>query len=269
MGTNCAHANPAAATTPRHQEKRGRLEHEIRRVRDSLRAALRQQHFPEGRLPTEDALMTDFSVSRAVIRGALTRLREEGLLARIRGVGTIGDVSVVSQPILEFHGAAAPTAGSPLAGNMDLRVLSWRDIRAPEILTMDLDAPPGAPILCMQYVGALGGEPLFTATNYVRHPEASRLRASMFRTDWYALLADADLDVFETMLSFETVLADGLDAPLLEVRVGSPVMFITNHVLNDRGEVFNVAHLRMRGDRLRVVSRACRLDSSPLARPVG
>lgn len=207
--------------------------------------------------------MADFGVSRAVVRGALARMREEGLLARIRGVGTIGDVSVVPQSLLEFHGTIAPAAGSPLAGNMQVRVLSWRDMEAPEIVAKDLDAPAGASILCVDYVGTLQGEPLFVGTNYVRQAEGSRLRASMFRTDWYALLTEAGIEVFETMLSFETAVADEYDAALLNMPPGAPLMFIGHHVLNAGGEVFNIAHVRMRGDRLRVVSRARRREREP------
>lgn len=252
---------------PRHNGRSSLSDHEIRRVRDSLRVALRQDHFPDARLPSEDALMADFAVSRAVVRGALARLREEGPLARVRGVGTIGDISPIPQPIQEFHGTTAPSAGSPLAGNMHVRVLSWRDMEAPEVVAKDLDAPAGAPILCVDYVGVLGEEPALTGTNYIRQAEASRMRASMFRTDWYALLAEAGLEVFETMLSFEPVIADELDAELLQVPIGSPVMFISHHVLNARGEVFNIAHVRMRGDRFRVVSRARRGDPSAVVVP--
>jgi DNA-binding FadR family transcriptional regulator len=56
-----------------------------KRLRDRFRAGLYQ---PRTRLPTERELSVEFGVSRPVIRGALARLREDGLVRSVQGSGS-------------------------------------------------------------------------------------------------------------------------------------------------------------------------------------
>ena len=53
-----------------------------------LRRAIEMGEFPEGRLPTEEALAKHHGVSRLTVRGALRRLEEDGLILRQRARGT-------------------------------------------------------------------------------------------------------------------------------------------------------------------------------------
>ena len=66
-------------------------------VRDGLRRAVITGTWPPGdRLPNEDALGGQYSVSRATIREAVRGLVEEGYLSRRQGSGTY----VTARPLL-------------------------------------------------------------------------------------------------------------------------------------------------------------------------
>lgn len=160
--------------------------------------------------------MAEFAVSRAVVRAALVRLRQEGLLARVRGLGTFGDASPFVQTLQQLHGVSRADAGDDLARRTHVTVLAWRDMVAPEIIVKDLAVETGDLVLCVDYVTLVDGEPVSAGTNYLRRPESQQLQASMFRTDWYALLAEGGIDWAESTLSLESVVADEFDAEVLQ-----------------------------------------------------
>ena len=60
-----------------------------RHLRDLLRSEILANAFPTGKLPGESELTDAFDVSRATVRGALSLLREEGIIDRVQGLGTI------------------------------------------------------------------------------------------------------------------------------------------------------------------------------------
>ncbi|QEC47379.1 FadR family transcriptional regulator [Baekduia soli] len=73
------------ATMPRVQVRRIRKASE--QVADQLRALIIGGDLPAGaKLPTEQGLATEFGVSRATVREALTGLSTEGLLRTVKGV---------------------------------------------------------------------------------------------------------------------------------------------------------------------------------------
>jgi DNA-binding FadR family transcriptional regulator len=79
----------------------------------ALRGWIHEGKVPfEGRLPTENELSQHFHVSRPIIRRAIARLREEGLVRSIQGSGTV----------VLYEGAAPPgpaaTPGSAGGGVM-------------------------------------------------------------------------------------------------------------------------------------------------------
>src|ERR1700758_3783733 len=56
--------------------------------RDSLLRAIREDRFPEGRLPPEAELADQLGVSRGTLRAALQSLSADGLVSRRRRHGT-------------------------------------------------------------------------------------------------------------------------------------------------------------------------------------
>ncbi|MEO8242803.1 MAG: GntR family transcriptional regulator, partial [bacterium] len=69
-------------------------------VYDSIRRAIANGEFAEDeRLPGENAMAEQFDVSRPVIRSALKRLRDEGLVTSRQGSGSYISTSVVPKPL--------------------------------------------------------------------------------------------------------------------------------------------------------------------------
>ena len=69
-------------------------------VYDSIRRAIANgEYAEEERLPGENALAAQFDVSRPVIRAALKRLRDEGLVTSRQGSGSYISTTVVPKPL--------------------------------------------------------------------------------------------------------------------------------------------------------------------------
>lgn len=210
--------------------------HEVRRLRDLLRAAIAGGRFLEGRLPGEGELMVGFGASRSAVRGALSLLHEEGLLRPLAAPGTYRAVRH-----RRMRSGAVPTAAG-----VHTRLLDRAGIAAPAPLAAWLGVPAGAPCLRIEFVSAVDGTPSAVETHYVLQPEAAELLGIPMRDGWQTLLEDAGLGRGRTETEVDHLPADPSVAELLGVRPGSPVLAVEQTATDPGGRVFDAAVLRMR-----------------------
>jgi GntR family transcriptional regulator len=235
---------------------------QVRRLRDLLRSAVLRRSFTHGQLPGEPELMASYGATRATVREALALLRREGLIDRRQGVGTHVVVNAVLMRLAEAHGAADPVVDSVFNRRMRPRVLDRSTIPLPASVAERLGTPPGVPCLRLEYVALLEDEPTTLATNYVLFPEAERLLALPFDSDWYALLREAGVRLGESEFIFGCAPADAITASVLDVAEGAPLITLEQVIRDQDGRPFNLAHIHTRGDRFLFVSRAVR-DHAP------
>lgn len=88
-------------------------------VATAIRRRIREDFAPGTRLPTEAELAEAFGVSRAVIREAISRLKYDGLVESIQGVGAFVSRSAAASFRLEVAPLASDTAA--LAAIFELR----------------------------------------------------------------------------------------------------------------------------------------------------
>ena len=75
----------------------------VDRVYDQLLGRIRSGEFPpDGKLPGEHDLATTFDVSRPIVRDALGRLREEGIVYSRQGAGTFVRPAPAARAVLGF-----------------------------------------------------------------------------------------------------------------------------------------------------------------------
>jgi GntR family transcriptional regulator len=228
-----------------------------RRIRDLIRADMHRGAYQDGRLPSEEQLMRQMHVPRSVIRGAFTLLRDEGLIDRIQGIGTVVAVELTTMTLEESQGVTPFAPGTPF-GRSRPHVLSHVEIELPPPITRHLGVALHSVGTRIDYVALFQEAPVAVITNYIRRPESLRLASASFTSDYYRYLADAGLVTSETTYLMEAAIADELDAELLEVALGSPMMLGEQALLNESGEQFNYAFVRARGDMSAILSRARR-----------
>ena len=247
---------PGQGVAARAGRRAAGREHDVRRLRDLLRAGVLGGAFAGGHLPSEAELMAQHGVTRATVREALALLRHEGLIERVQGIGTHALFTPVTTPLAEAHGAAQPLRDGVFAKGLRPRVLDDSVIPAPALVAERLRVAPGTPVLRLDYVSLMGEEPHALATNYVLFPEADRLAETPFTQHWYSYLADAGVVLGESEFVFDGTLADPIVARALDVLPGTPLITMEQAIYDPEGRMFNIAFLHMRADRFRFASRA-------------
>jgi GntR family transcriptional regulator len=230
-------------------------------LRDVLRADIMRDYFADGVLPTESELMLSYRASRGTVRDALDLLRHEGVIERIPGTGTLVVTRRFEGRLVEIHGV---TEVNPSA--FAAHVLACDEIPMPAVVAFHLDEPVGTPCLLLEYIGIAHGGVVGLYSNYVRYPEADRIAATPFHGHWYALLADAGLELAETDLLIEACVADEVVAERLGIPLGRPLLAMQQVIRDSAGRPYDFAILRHRADRLAILSEAHRPEMMGLGR---
>jgi GntR family transcriptional regulator len=137
-------------------------------------------------------------------------------------------------------------------------VLERREVPMPSTVAHHLDEEPGTPCFMIEYLGFAHGSVVGLYTNYLRYPEAECVAATPFVNHWYGLLADAGLEVDDSELLIEAVIADELLAARLDIAPGRPILGLQQVIRDRAGRPYDFAILRHRGDRIALLSRANR-----------
>ncbi|MGC5247413.1 GntR family transcriptional regulator [Gordonia sp. DT219] len=225
-------------------------------LRDILRSDVLSGNRPAGSpLPPESAIMLSERQSRATVRAALGLLRDEGVVERIPGTGTLAVAQRFSLRLTELHGSE-PMVDRGISN----QVLEQSTIPMPRRVAEKLDSPVGSPCLLIEYIGYHHGQPAGIYTNYLRYPEAEAVENIEFRSHWWALMDDAGLTVGATELVIESMAADEELAAALHTEVGDPILGVEQLILDETMRPFDYALLRNRGDRMALLSLALRTD---------
>ncbi|MDT7611242.1 MAG: GntR family transcriptional regulator [Pseudonocardiales bacterium] len=217
-----------------------------RRVRDLLRAAIVVQEFPAGALPAEAELMLSFSASRQVVRDALALLRDEGLVKRVPGTGTLSVASKVRHSFSYIHGPE-PAGHS---GTVSHRILSTsREVAAPRVAER-LRIPQGSECGVVEYLTLVGDEPYYACTAYVPPPLLDVVVLGQQVEEWYSVYELAGFELGVTDQAVEAILADEVVAELLNVPAGAPLLLFERLVRDHTGCPLEYAFARVRGDRM-------------------
>jgi len=214
---------------------------------------------PHDSLPSEAELQAVHGVSRNVVRQALDELERAGAIYRIKGKGAFIQERKLSAYLMQD--------ASGFAANMALQgfVVSSRILRkgivpAPAPVAEALKVPEGAPVLELERLREVGGEPVFLGTTYVPGALAACVQEEDFTSQSFnAVLARCmGKEPVSGQRIIESVAAGRYEADLLGVRVGSPLFRLFAVTYSQDGEPVECSRVWLRGDRL-----AFRVDLGP------
>lgn len=219
---------------------------EYRRIYNALRKAIEEGRYPVGtRLPTEPQLEKIYGVSRTTIRKAVSLLAAEGIVAVKQGSGTqiLRTRPEIKEPNSGLiHGIPAITEriygtdgeGKPLhiiRSSLD-KTPVYGDIA--EALGLD----NGAAAVRIHRVFAFSdNEPFSYKVNYLRPDMVPGIEEYDGKIrDLYALLEEKyALTFHEGDDTLTAIAADFLDAQVLGVSVGSPLIRLTRYAKTGSG----------------------------------
>ncbi|WP_405604254.1 GntR family transcriptional regulator [Streptomyces sp. NBC_01410] len=199
--------------TPLHRSIAGELRHRIRS------GALPVGEF----LPSEAQLCEEFSASRGPVRQALAALRDEGLIGGGQGKRAAVLDAVPSQP---FESFLSFTRRAELTGYTPGQRLQEIALRRPEPeIGAALQVDPDDLAVQLIRLRLLDGRPaMLERMTYVEAVGRPLISADLDSGSIYALLTEQGVDLHSARHTFDAIPADPLDAKLLEVPEGTPLL---------------------------------------------
>ncbi|MGW4565245.1 GntR family transcriptional regulator [Streptomyces sp. NPDC004561] len=244
------HAGQGAATTVAAHRSRRRLRADrARQLADLLRRQLLTGSFPNGALPHESNLATDYRASRNTVRQALGLLRTEGLVERHPGVGTLVVARKYPHGLDRLLGLAETLREH---GRVTNEVRTMGPVPAPAPVAERLHVPSDSDVLYIERLRRLNGLPLSLDLTYIPLDIGTALLAAdLENTDVFRLLeATCGLPLGHAEITLEAVNADAHSAAVLQAPQGAAVLMLERLTHLADGRPVDLEFIRFRGDRI-------------------
>jgi GntR family transcriptional regulator len=225
-------------------------------VEATLSARIAADEFQPGdRLPSEDELVRDFSVSRTTVRSAIQSLVQKGIVEIRRGLGTFVAHRRIIQELTSLTGFVEDMEA--LGRSASARLIDWQEVHADETIARQLALPLGARVIRIRRVRLSEGRPLSYDDTYLPPDLGSRVITDDLEVmPIFTLLEEKyDTPLVEARYELEASVADSEIAQALDVVVGSPVFLIERTSYAAGGRPVDYERLHYRGDQMRFVTR--------------
>ena len=216
-------------------------------VKQHLRDALAQGRFPPGTLmPSETELVAQFGVSRMTVNRALRELQSEGLIVRVKGVGTFAaQLHRVSSTlrIRDLHEEIHERGHQHSA-----RVVRLGAEPATPALAGQLGLEPGATVFHCVIVHSEDGVPLQCEDRYVNPacaPDFLSVDFTLTTPTHYLFEVTA---LWRAQFSIEAALPTTEEAALLGIGAGDPCLIVVRRTFTTDA-VITIARLVQPGAR--------------------
>ena len=219
-----------------------------------LRAAISErlesgQWKPGDRVPSESELGERFRVSRTTVRQALGDLTNQGLLTRIQGRGTFVAYPRIQQRLTQLTGF---TQDMHSRGKQPgAKVLQSGTAPAPKFVANALKISTDETVIILKRLRLADGEPMAVETSYLLHDLCREVLTQDLagRSLYEYLTRSLNIIPIQARQQLEAVVCPPVEARLLGIRKGSPVLKIHRTTLNQFGQPFEQVESYYRGDR--------------------
>lgn len=199
----------------------------------------------ERELPAEPQLARQLGVSRGTLRAAIATLEHEGLLTRHQGVGTfvVSHTKRLRNVLNRNYGITELVRD--IGGKPGTRDLSVSTAAADADVAGKLGTQPGETVVIVRRVRTADDVPVAYTTDFLsvgaleqRGVDVERLEEEIARRDsLYAILRDVGLSVDGGIADLRAVTANRDVASALRVKVGAPVLLLSQIDYAARGDV--------------------------------
>ena len=222
-------------------------------LRELLRDEITSGRWEVGeRLPSERELCEAFQLSRTTIREAIDALVNEGLLRREKGRGTF-----IAEPKITEKWLDAPdnfTESMQEQGyQIETKVLNLSLIPAAHAVARELRLRSEEPVIVLDRLRIVLQEPILVVTSYLPEKLCPGLLEEDFTSrSLYVTLRDKyGINIAQAKRTMEAVAANEIEANLLQVRTGVPLLLIESTAYLEDGTPIEYFKARHRGDRTR------------------
>lgn len=211
-------------------------------LKEIMREKIRNgEWLPGDLIPSERELGEQYGISRMTARQAITELVNEGLFYREQGKGTFVSRHKITQQLIRLTGFTEDIRAR--GQRPGTRVISAEMVAADEMIAERLRIKAGELIFRLRRLRLADDEPLAIETSQLHFQGCERLlEEDLEQNSLYRLLENKyGLPLMEAEQELEAGLAGDKEAELLNISIGSPVLFIRRTTYTDRDQPIEYA----------------------------
>lgn len=229
------------------------------RIEETIAAEIAQGEYrPGDQLPTEDALLHRFQVSRITVRRAIQNLVNRGLLEIRRGLGTFVLSPRIEAELTKLTGFVEDMNAA--GRRATARVISKGAVAASARVAERLQLARGTKVMQIKRVRLANGTPICFDETYLPLSLGKRIVHKDLRLNPIFTLLEEEYGVplVEADYQLESVSATEGIADVLQVKVGSPIFQIERTSMTTGNQPVDYEVLSYRGDLIRFTTKLLR-----------
>jgi GntR family transcriptional regulator len=225
------------------------------RIREHLIALIESRAVGQA-IPSERQIAAELSVSRPTLRSVVDELIADGWLIREHGRGVFVAAPKIAQRVLGGSADGGATY-PPAPGTWTSRILNHSVVPAGQAIGSRLRTDAATPILRIARQRLVDATPIAVETIHLLHALVPDLDpAELESGSLYALLRSRyGVIPTEAEQRNEAAAADSMQAALLGIAEGAPVLTLERVTTDQEGRLFEFARAAYRSDRYCLVSR--------------
>lgn len=213
------------------------------------RKILSGEYPPNACIPSEEALSADYGVSRITIRQALALLERDGLVVRQRGKGTFVSENAISLETPKLTGSMEDII--LLGIKTTTKVLDMSTIKAPENIRNHLKLAPKSEVFRIEKIRLVENNPFSYVVNYLSPEIGQKIKEDDLAVKPLLMILEDNLGIraAEADQTLEATIADAHVVPLLEIRLGDPLLKVERTVFDPKGNPIEYVSVLYRADK--------------------
>ncbi|EJQ55938.1 GntR family transcriptional regulator [Bacillus wiedmannii] len=226
-----------------------------KQIADVLEQNIRDGLFNETKkLPTEEALMNRFEVSRNTIRKVISQLVNRGYIFQVQGSGMfLRETSVTDYINL---GSLRGLTKNLVSQNIETKVLELEVIDADEDIAKRMQCEAETRIYFLKRLRIVDGKPFSIEVSYFKKDIIPYLNKEIALSSVYSyFIEDLRLNIgfADKVISCEKVNKE--NAQLLELNEGDPALLIENTVCLVNGTIFELSQSMFHYEKTKLLNR--------------
>lgn len=226
-----------------------------KQIADVLEQNIRDGLFNETKkLPTEEALMNRFEVSRNTIRKVISQLVNRGYIFQVQGSGMfLRETSVTDYINL---GSLRGLTKNLVSQNIETKVLELEVIDADEEIAKRMQCEAGTRLYFLKCLRIVDAKPFSIEVSYFKKDIIPYLNEEIALSSVYSyFIEDLRLNIgfADKVISCEKVNKE--NAQLLELNEGDPALLIENTVYLVNGTIFELSQSMFHYEKAKLLNR--------------
>lgn len=198
--------------------------------------------------PTELQLQEKYQVSRITVRNAVAKLTNEGYLECARGIGTKVVFPKIDEQLKQVVSFSAEMAQHNIM--MKTKLCEITRVTATEQVAAQLEIPRESAVFKLVRVRCADETPVVYSITYIGGDRNLPLDPGKYMDSLYEYLnSEHGLLIARGRETFEAVLSDGVNAQMLEIRAGMPLIKRTRKTYDQFGKPIEFTVCYYAGDK--------------------